>query len=378
MSDEIRIRRVRSPRALTDFVECAYRVHARDSLWVPMPRREVRLLLDRDRHPFHQHAEVEYFTAWRDGECVGRIAAIENHAHNAFHEERIGFFGFLNALPEPEIFAALLRTAERWARERGLTHLRGPASFSSNEEWGLLVDGFQSPPYIMTPWNPESYPPLVEAAGYAKCRDLYSYWLSSHSCDTRMERIADRVVERMAKKGENVVVRSMRIDDFEGELARVRQVYNSAWEKNWGFIPMTGAELNQMARDLKMVIVPELVQIVEINGKPAGISFSLPDYNLALRHMEGRLGPKQLLLFLAMKKQIKQIRVLAMGVVKEHRNRGLEALLVARTIRNGISLGYTVAELGWILDDNDRMNRELVALGCVRYKTHRIYEKALA
>ncbi len=373
----LRVATVRGPRALATFIETAYRVHANDGLWVPPPRRDVRALLDRKYHPFHEHAEVEYFVAFRDDQPVGRIAAIENDAHNAFHGERIGFFGFLDAVPEQDVFDALLRRAEQWAAARGLTHLRGPCSPSTNEECGLLVQGHESPPFLMTAWNPESYPALVEGAGYAKARDMFNYWVSTHSYNPRMDRAAALVVERFARKGEKVTVRHLDKNDFSGELERVREVYNTAWEKNWGFVPMTRAEIDHMAKELKPVLVPEMVHFLLVNGKEAGFALSLPDYNLAMRHMEGRLGPRQVATFLLLKRTIRQIRVMAMGVKAEYRNRGLETLLVAETVRSSTSLGYSVAELGWILEDNRMMNRELLAMGGRPYKVHRIYEKAL-
>ncbi len=373
----LRVVAVRSRKALKVFVELPYRLHAGEGLWVPPPRRDVRKLLDRNRHPFHEHAEVEYFLALRGRRCVGRIAAIENHAHNQAHGERVGFFGFLDAEQDEAVFAALLRRAERWAEARGLEALRGPCSFSTNEECGALVEGFLVPPAVMTPWNTETYPRLIESAGYQKARDLISWWVWRDTLNERMLRVAGRLREKLERGGRRVTVRPLDMKSFAEELSRVRKVYNSAWEKNWGFVPMTEAEIEHMARELRPVVVPELVQFVEVDGVPAAFSLTLPDYNMALRFMEGRMGPRQIATFLLLRKHIHHCRMMALGVVEEFRNRGLEALLISETIRAGRRLGYSSAELGWILEDNAPMNRAIASVGAVHHKTHRIYEKSL-
>ncbi len=373
----IRVLPVRGRKALNLFVELPYRLHEVEGMWVPPPRRDVRMLLDRNRHPFHEHAQVEYFLARRDGECVGRIAAIENHAHNQAHGERVGFFGFLDAEQDEEVFAALLGEAERWAAARGLKALRGPCSFSTNEECGALVHGFMAPPAIMTPWNTETYPRLIESAGYTKARDLISWWVWRDTLSERMVRVAGKLLEKLQRGGRQVTARHLNMKDFGGELSRVRRVYNSAWEKNWGFVPMTEAEIEHMARELRRIVVPELVQFVEVDGEPVAFSLTLPDYNIALRFMEGRMGPRQIATFLLLRKHIHHCRMMALGVVEEFRNRGLEALLISETIKAGRQLGYTSAELGWILEDNDPMNRAIASIGAVHHKTHRIYEKTL-
>ncbi len=377
--DAIRVIPVRDAKGLKLFVEIAYRINGKMSHWVPPPRMAVRDLLNRAKHPFHQHAQVEYFLAFRDRECVGRIAAIENFAHNEFHNEKIGFFGFLDAHSDQAVYTALLATAEKWAAARGLTALRGPCSFSTNEECGALAFGFDSLPCLMMPWNPESYPRHIEAAGYTKAKDLISWWVSEDTYDGRLDRIAGRIRDKLAGKDKqtSVVSRCVDMKRFSEELERVRHVYNKAWEQNWGFVPMTPAEIDHMAADLKPLLIPQLLRFVEVEGEPVAFSLTLPDYNMALRHMEGKLGPKELAIFLLLKGRIRTIRVLTMGVVREYRNRGLETLLISDTVTEARKIGYTSAELGWILEDNVLMNRTLQSLGARHYKTHRIYDKPL-
>jgi GNAT superfamily N-acetyltransferase len=342
-----------------------------------MLRRDVDVLLDRKRHPFHEHGEVEYFLAVRGRRCVGRIAAIENHAHNAFHGERVGFFGFLDAESDPEVFRALLSATEGWASARGLSAIRGPASFSTNEECGLLVKGFETPPSIMTPWTPASWVPLVEKAGYRKAMDLLSYWVTEDSYSERMHRIAEKMIEKLEKQHGKVVCRPLRMERFEEELDVFRQVYNAAWEKNWGFVPLTPAEITFMAKELKMVIVPELVRFMEIDGVPVGVAFSLPDYNQILRYLRGSLSVSGVAMALLMKSRLKSIRFIALGVAEGFRNRGIETILVADAVKSCREKGYCAADMGWILETNQLMNRTLQAIGGTVYKVHRMYEKSL-
>ena len=373
----ISVRPVNTAADLDLFIDLPHRTRYRQALWVPPLRRDMKVLLDRKRHPFHRHAEVEYFLAWRGAEVVGRIAAIENHAHNEFHNERVGFFGFIEGWPEPEIFAELLKAVEEWCRARKLTAVRGPANFSTNEECGLLVEGFETPPSVMTPWNPPTWVPLIEGAGYAKAKDLLAWWLTEDTYDERMHRLAEKMKEKLERTHGNVVCRPLRIKEFAAELERFRVVYNAAWERNWGFVPMTREEIDFLAAELRPVIVPELVRFVEIGGEPVGMSFSLPDYNQILRYMKGRLGPAEIGLALLLRKRLRTIRFITLGVVDKFRNRGLESLLVSETVMACRKLGYCATDMGWILEDNDMMNKILKNIGSKVYKRHRIYEKPL-
>lgn len=377
MSGEIQVRPARTGRQQRLFRDIAYRLRGEETFYTPPLKRDLTTLLNRKRHPFHEHAETEYFLAFRGRKCVGRIAAIENFAHNEFHSERIGFFGFLDAEEDPAVWEALLGAAERWAAARGLTAMRGPCSFSTNEECGLLVEGFETPPSVMTPWNPATWPRLLESCGYEKARDLWYWWVDDSTITSRITELADRVKEKFTKRGEAIVTRPMDIKKFQDELENVRSIYNAAWEKNWGFIPMTEGEISFLAKEMRAIIVPELVQFVEVDGAPAGFAFSLPDYNLALRHMKGRLGPAEVAIFFLLRSRIHQMRMLTMGVRKEWRGRGLETLLIAESIHAARARGIHACECGWILEDNRMMNRALKAMGCHVHRITRIYEKFL-
>ena len=374
----LRIEAVTDRAGLDLFLELGYTLRSGEVLFTPQLRRDMKTLLDRRKHPFHEHAQVEYYICWRGTTPVGRIAAIENFAHNQFHGEKIGFFGFLDAIADQEVFTALLKAAEDWARGRGLTALRGPCSFSTNEECGLLVHGFDTPATIMTPYTPINWPPLLEGAGYAKAKDLLHWWADETNWNDRILVLAKRVREKFVRKGEKLTMRGLDTKHFADELGHVRTIYNAAWEKNWGFVPMTDAEIDFLAKELRPIIVPELVRFAFIDGVPVGFSLTLPDYNVVLRHLDGRIGPKEIALFLLMKSRIKHIRVMTMGVIPAHRNRGLETLLISETVAVSRSLGMRSAETGWILEDNALMNRTLEAIGARHYRTHRIYEKNLS
>jgi hypothetical protein len=226
----LRIVRARSRAAVDEFIEFAFRFRSRHPRWVPPLRRDMRILLDRLRHPFHQHARVEYFLARRGGTTVGRIAAIVNHAHNVAHEEKVGFFGFLEAVHDREVFATLLKTAEAWCRREGMEAMRGPCSFSTNEECGLLVEGHDISPPVMTPHNPPWYQEHVEALGYAKAEDLLCWWLTYETYSDRILRMAEMVEKRLDRQGVKVAIRTLDKKRWMEEVAVVKELYNKAWE----------------------------------------------------------------------------------------------------------------------------------------------------
>jgi GNAT superfamily N-acetyltransferase len=376
-SQPVRVHRVRTPKALRLFREFVYQLHGEDPCWVAPLRRDQDILLDRDRHPFHQHARVEYFLATRGREVVGRVAAIENFRHNAVHEEKAGFFGFLDAVNDREVFAALLGTAERWARARGLECLRGPCSFSTNEECGLLVTNHSAPPVVMTPWNPPHYQQHVEALGFAKAEDLLCYWLTQDAFQGRIHRLAAAVEKRLERQGLVLRVRHMDKKRFAEEVEVVRALYNQAWEKNWGFVPLTDDEITFLAKELRPIVVPEMVVFAELNGETVGFAMALPDYNIVLRHMGGRLTPRSIATALVLRRDIHHVRIWLLGLLPEHRNRGLDLLLYRALFDNGTPIGYHAAELSWILERNATMRRGCEAMGAYEWRRYRVYEKGL-
>ncbi len=376
---DVDISPVRTAADLDAFIQLPWRIYDGDPNWVPPLRGELRKLLDRKKHPFHQHADVEYFLARRrgasgsrPGEVVGRIAAIVNHAHNDFHEEKTGFFGFFESVPDQRVASLLLQSAEDWLRQHGQERMRGPASFSSNEEWGLLVDGFDSPPMVMMTYNPRTYVDLLEGHGLTKAKDLVAYWLTEEDVRTRVFRLAAAV-----RKRRRVDVRRLDMRRFRKEVEVVRDLYNQAWEKNWGFVPMTDAEIDQLAKDLKSVIDPSLVAFAEKDGRPIGFVLALPDATSGLQKADGRLFPFGFLHIRRGLRRAKHLRVLTLGVLRDFRNTGADILLYASLFEGAVERGIRSGELSWVLEDNEAMRKPLESIGARVYKTYRIYEQQL-
>ncbi|HEX7120708.1 MAG TPA: hypothetical protein VF212_18085 [Longimicrobiales bacterium] len=371
---EVVIRPVAGRAELNRFIRLPWRIYAGDPMWVPPLLHDVKTVLDRRRHPFHRHADVEYFLAWRGDDVVGRIAATVNHRYNEFHGERLGFFGFFECVDDADVAGALLGTAEAWLRERGMERVQGPMSFSTNEETGLgvLVDGFGTPPAVMMAHTPPYYPALIEAAGYAKAKDLLAYWLDDPEPPARLVRGVERV-----RQAERIRIRTLDMKDFQGEVARIKEIYNSAWERNWGFVPMTAEEFDHLARQLKPVVNPKLCAIAEVDDEPIGFALALPDFNRALKHVNGRLFPFGLFKLLWYQRKIDSARVLTLGLKPGYRRKGIDAMLYLTIFREGVQAGYVKAECSWILEDNWEMRRGLERMGARVYKTYRIYEKAL-
>ena len=372
MSAGVAIRPVRTAGELRQFIDLPYRLHRGDPLWVPPLRMDVRTMLDRKKNPFFKRADAEYLLAERDRQVVGRIAAIHNRAHNEFHEDRVGFFGFFECEDDQQAANALFEATAEWLRGRSLDTMRGPASFSTNDECGLVVEGFDTPPTILNPHNPRYYVTLVEGAGFAKAKDMFQYQTPGSVLPDRLNRAA-----KMVQKRFKITLRSIDMKRFKEEVDSIKPMYNSAWEKNWGFIPMTDEEIDHLARQLKPVVVPDLIVFAEREGKPIGFAAAIPDMNVALKaNPSGRLFPG-ILKILWKKRKIDRIRILLLGVVKEFRGRGAAELMYHWIWEKGYALGYRWGEAGWILEDNVLMNKGLVFMGFEPYKRLRLYDRTL-
>jgi GNAT superfamily N-acetyltransferase len=367
---------VRRRRDVRRFIDVAWRINERDPMWVPPLRSAVRKLLDRRGHPFHEHADVAFFLAERDGRPVGRVAAVVNHRHNEFHEERTGFFGLFECEDRADTARALLDTAADWLRERGMERVRGPMNLSTNDELsspGVLVSGFDTPPMVMMSHNPPYYESLVESAGFLPVRDLVAYWMEGLQAPERFARVSERLARR-----EGASVRSLDITRFDDEVDAIKGIYNSAWARNWGFVPMTDAEFDHMARELKPVVDPHLCMIVEVRGEPVGFSLALPDLNQALvRVRDGRLFPFGLIRLLLARRHIRHMRVLTLGFKPGYQNLGLGGLLYLRTWQTGVDRGYRGGEASWILEDNEEMRKPVESIGARLYRRYRVFEKPL-
>jgi len=375
---------VRTPQERLAFIHFQWQVYKGDPYWVPPLISERVEFLDRERHPFHLHSEVDLFMARRDGKPVGTIAAILNNRHNEFHGERIGFFGLFEVLQDPEAAQALLDTACDWARERGLTAVRGPTNFSTNEELGLLVDGWNGPPVIMMTYNPRYYADFFESAGFHKAMDLVAYMLELGQFGPRGVNLPPKLLRVAAKVQERggFTVRQIDMRRFDEDVDRFKRIYNSAWEKNWGFVPMTDAEIDHMAASLKQILDPDITVFAEKDGEPIGAMLPLPDVSQALIHAYPRPGVPEwwtmakLLWHWKVRRRVDTMRGLAGGVLEGYRGRGVEALLFVKMAQAAIPR-YRRTEISWILENNIMMRRTAEMLGAKVYRTYRIYEKEL-
>jgi hypothetical protein len=341
-------------------------------------RRDVADLLSRTKNPFFEHAEVEYFLAERDGDLVGRIAAIVNRLHNEFHHDKVGFFGFFETINEQAVADQLFEAAASWLRPRGLDTMRGPASFSTNDESGVLVDGFETPPVLMMPHNPRYYVDLLECARFTKAKDLLVYQGGSEEhavpVPDRLARATDLVRQRMG-----LTVRPLRMSDFAAEVERIKVLYNLCWERNWGFVPMTDHEIDHLAKQFKPVVVPELAPFLEKDGKPVGFALALPDLNVVFqKNRNGGMFPAVMKLLWALKtRKIRRLRILLLGIIPEYRGKGLDAILYHWIWTTGAKFRIYWGEAGWVLEDNAAMNAGLIKMGFTVYKTYRLLDRPL-
>lgn len=360
-------------RTLEEFIGLPYALHRDDPRWTPPLRRDVRTLLDPARNPFFEHAEARLFLARAGARAVGRIAAIEDRLHAEIHGDGAGFFGFFESIDDPKVASALLAAAEAWARERGLRVLRGPVNPSLNDEAGLLVDGFDTPSVLMMPHNPPHYVRLVEEAGFRKVKDLLAFQSTHTVLPPRLVAATDLLERRYG-----VTTRPIAMARFDDEVALVKRLFNAAWERNWGHVPLTDREVAHLAAQLRPLVVPELVVFAEREGEAIGFAAALPDFNQALRaNPSGRLLPG-LFRVLWASRRLTRLRVLLLGTLPRWHGRGVDALLYRRVWESGRARGFGWAEAGWVLEDNLPMINGLRRMGFEVYKTYRLYERDVA
>ena len=363
---------VRTTSDLNQFIAFPYTLHRRDPMWVPPLRMDVRTILSKTKNPFFEHAEAEYFVARRDGRVVGRIAAIVNHSHNKIHGDHVGFYGFFESVDEPAVASALFDTAAAWLRGKGMDTMRGPMNPSINDECGLLVDGFDTPPAVLMPHNPAWYVPLHERYGFVKAKDLLAFWGGGQAPPERFIRASDVIAKRLG-----LTLRPLDMKRFAEEVELVKKLFNEAWEQNWGYVPMTDAELDLLAKQLKPIIIADLVCFAEIKGRVVGFAVAIPDFNVALKHNpSGRLFPG-ILKILWYSRKIDRARVPLLGTLKEYRGKGIDALLYHWIWTRACAHGMPQGEGSWLLEDNAGIINGLTGLGFRRYKTYRIYDKKL-
>jgi hypothetical protein len=365
------IRAVRGRQDFRRFIGYPYDRNAADPHWIPPLRLSEGERLTPRKNPFFAHADVELLLAWRGTSVVGRIAAIDDRQHLETHRDNVAFFGFYEAA-DAEATRALLGAVEAWATARGRGHVRGPVNPSLNESAGLLIDGFDTDPMLLMPHNPPDYAAFIESAGYAKVKDLYA-WL--YELGAAPPAIIAKLAERVRAR-ERLTVRPLKLSEFTQEVERLRVIYSAAWEHNWGFVAPTRDEFRRLASELKPIFDTRCSVCAEVDGRMVAVAVAVPDINQALKGTNGRLFPLGLIRLLARKRYITQIRLLLLGVDQAYRTRGLYPLLLAQLHRQTVGL-YQRAEFSWVLEDNRDINQPAEMAGAQRYKTYRIYQKAL-
>lgn len=361
---------VKNQKDWKSFLEFPWRIYKGNEYWVPPLLADVRETLDTKQNPFWKHAKREIFLARKGDNPVGRIVTIVDENHNEFHNEKTGFFGFFECVNDFEVAQGLWDEAKKWLKTNGMGIMRGPTSPSMNDENAFLLEGFDKPSTVMMPYTVPYYLDLAERYGFKKAKDLYAFIkYAKDGIPPRIEKMINRIKART-----NVKVRPFNMKKFERDAQFLKDIYNDAWENNWGFVPMTDEEIDVTGKKLKQFVDPELILFAEMDDRPVAVTVTVPDINQVLKRLNGRLGPIGMLKFLFYKRKITGVRSLIAGVMKEYRETGIIAVLYYETEKANLRLGYQWCELGWNLEDNDLINRFDIAIGGKLYKKYRIYE----
>jgi GNAT superfamily N-acetyltransferase len=373
---QIEITRVASRADRDAFIKFPWRIYKNDPAWVPPLLLERKEFIDREKHPFFEHGQAEFFLARRGDEIVGRIAASDDPNYNALHHSNVGCFGMFESLDDQDVANALFEAAENWLRGKGRDEIMGPIDYSTNYVCGLLVDGFEHPPTVLTSHNPPSYAALFEARGFTKITDFYAWWFPDATMAIpRLRRLARKFARR------NLTIRAGNLKNIHEEGRRLREIYNQAWANNWGFVPFSESEIEYMTKELKPIVDPEWTLFAEADGKPVGFILGVPDINVALQKIDGRLTrfgfPIGLIKLLYHKSRIRKARLIALGVIEQYRRAGVAEMLVLRVMEDGMQNRGFSFELSMTLEGNHLINRFLEAIGATKYKTYRIYRRGL-
>lgn len=375
--NEIKIRKVENDSDKNKFINLPWSIYKDYPNWVPPLKFDVKNNLNPDKNPFFSHAKVELYLAEIDGKLVGRIGAIINDNHNKFYNDKVGFFGFFESVNDKKVSRALFDTAYKFLKDNGMDTVRGPVNPSTNDECGLLVDAFDSPPVLLMTYNPPYYINLIEDYGFTKAKDLLALYIPKEVINNEAKMSQLERISNMVKKRENITLRNVNLKDFHNEVQRIREIYNNAWQDNWGFVPMTEDEFKYIAKALKPIAVEDFIIFAEVDGKAIGFSLALPDFNQVLHKMDGTLFPTGIFKLLYYKGKIDLLRVIIMGVNKEYHKKGIDAIFYQDIIKAGNKNGYKGAEISWVLEDNYAMKQTSEKLGAHVYKTYRIYDLAI-
>jgi hypothetical protein len=368
----MKIVRVNTKKQLKQFIQFSWQIYPKSCPWIPPLISDAVEMLSEDRNPFWIHAKKQLFLAFDDNNnVVGRIAAIIDYNYISFQEDRCGFFGFFECVDDVKTAEVLFLAVQSWLKEQDIHKMIGPMNPSTNDECGFLLEGFNIAPSLMMPYTPEYYLRLAEQSGLKKIKELYAYNMDVTE-DSRVGRL-ERVVAMAKKKLPMLEIRNMQKSSYKEDLEAAISIYNRAWEKNWGFVPWSDEEFTAIASKLKMLIDPEMIIIATVAGSPVGMLISLPDYNQVLKKLNGKLLPLGIFKFLYYRKKIDSLRLMVMGVVKEYRHKGIEAIMYEKGLKNALKLGYKNCELSWVLDDNIMTQRTAEMMNGKIYKKYAIY-----
>lgn len=356
------------------FIEFPYSHYADDQYWVAPLIIEQKKLLDTNKNPFYKNAEIALFNVSYNDKHAGRIAAIVDHRYNKHHNTKTGFFGFFECINQQSTADLLFKVAEDWLREKGMNSVMGPANPSMMDEIGILVEGFDKYPTILMPYHKEYYDDIIKNSGYKKEMDLLAYLVTQDSVDHER---ANRAMDIVKKRLPGISIRKIKMRKIKEEVKIIREIFNSAWKNNWGFIPLSSDEFDKLASDLKSIVDNDFAHIAEIDGVPVAFSIALPDYNQIFRKMNGRLLPIGIFKILWNRNKINKVRTALMGVIPEYQGRGIDALLHREAILSGMKKGVYSSEVGWILENNVQMVRVAERLGGTIDKRYRVYSKSL-
>lgn len=365
---------VASERQLQQFIDYPYQLYRNHRYWVPPIKKEQYKIFDPKHNPFWSHAERQFFLALHHQQVVGRICAIVDYNFIDFWKEKTGYFGFFECDQDQNAAKSLFNAVRSFLADKGMKTFIGPMNPSTNDECGLLIEGFFSPPFLMMTYNHEYYQILIAAAGLEKAKDLYAHFFDIRDAKfDYLERFCAFIRQRVPQ----ITIRTVNLKDYDNEIIRIKNIYNDAWSSNWGAVPMTDAEFRLLAMNLKPGLVTDLALVVELAGEAVGVALTVPNYNQIFKKFNGRFGLREMILFALNRKRIKEARFIIMGVMKKYQKMGLEALLLLETLKNGQRLGITGGELGWTLEDNHVINNTIAKMGGKIYKKYRLYRGSM-
>ncbi len=370
----IEVKAVRTNKELKKFIKFPWEVYKDYPNWVPPLISEEKKHYNRTVNPFFKYGKAEYFLAYKNGKIVGRISAINNPNHNKEWNEKVGFFGSFECIDDKDVAKALFDKAKEWVKAEGMDTLRGPMTFTTNDPFGLLIEGFEYKPVFMMNYHPPYYQKLVEEYGFEKAKDVYSYKRPV------TEPINEKVVKiaNITKKRYGYKLRKIDLSKAREEINNYKIIYNSAWEKNWGFVKLTEEEIEYVADDFKKIIDPDLMQFVEVDGRPVALMMVLPNLNEGMEKANGRLFPFGFIHMLRAIKKPRWVRLITTGIIEEYRGKGIDALLYTTMVMEGQKKKYLEwCDISWQLEDNFLIIKAIETMGGEKYKVHRVYDLSI-